>query len=104
VATRDNAIRNSIATDALETALPGDFDKAAWRGRADVVIANILAGPLVELSGTLLDFLKPGGTLLLSGLLQNQASTLCSSYKDHIELRVASERDGWVCLRGNRAN
>ena len=104
VATRDNAIRNSIPTDALETALPGDFDKAAWRGRADVVIANILAGPLVELSGTLLDFLKPGGTLLLSGLLQNQASALCSSYRDHIELRVASERDGWVCLRGNRPN
>ena len=104
VATRDNAIRNSIATDALETALPGDFDKGAWRGRADVVIANILAGPLVELSGTLLDFLKPGGTLLLSGLLQNQASTLCSSYRDHIELQVASERDGWVCLRGNRPN
>ena len=104
VATRDNAIRNSISTDALETALPGDFDKAAWRGRADVVIANILAGPLVELSGTLLDFLKPGGTLLLSGLLQNQASALCSSYADHIELRVASERDGWVCLRGNRPN
>ena len=104
VATRDNAIRNSISTDALETALPGDFDKAAWRGRADVVIANILAGPLVELSGTLLDFLKPGGTLLLSGLLQNQASALCSSYTDHIELRVASERDGWVCLRGNRPN
>ena len=104
VATRDNAIRNSIPTDALETALPGDFDKAAWRGRADVVIANILAGPLVELSGTLMDFLKPGGTLLLSGLLQNQASALCSSYGDHIELRVASERDGWVCLRGNRPN
>jgi len=104
VATRDNAIRNSIPTDALETALPEDFDKAAWRGRADVVIANILAGPLVELSGTLLDLLKPGGTLLLSGLLQNQASALCSSYADHIELRVASERDGWVCLRGNRPN
>ena len=102
VATRDNAIRNSIPIDALATALPGDFDKAAWQGRADVVIANILAGPLVELSGTLLDFLKPGGTLLLSGLLQNQASTLSTSYGDRIELRVASERDGWVCLRGNR--
>jgi len=102
VASRDNANRNSIPTAALEVALPGGFDNAAWRDRADVVIANILAGPLVELSGTLLNFLKPGGTLLLSGLLQNQASALCSSYADRIELRVASERDGWVCLRGNR--
>ena len=102
VASRDNANRNSIPSGDLEVALPGGFDSAAWCGRADVVIANILAGPLVELSGTLLNFLKPGGTLLLSGLLQNQASTLCSSYADRIELRVASERDGWICLRGNR--
>jgi ribosomal protein L11 methyltransferase len=102
VATRDNANRNSLPSTALEVALPGDFDNSAWCGRADVVIANILAGPLVELSGTLLEFLKPGGTLLLSGLLANQASTLCSSYADRIELRVASERDSWVCLRGIR--
>ena len=102
VASRDNANRNSIPSSDLEVALPGGFDSAAWCGRADVVIANILAGPLVELSGTLLNFLKPGGTLLLSGLLQNQANSLCSSYADRIELRVASERDGWICLRGNR--
>jgi ribosomal protein L11 methyltransferase len=102
VATRDNANRNSLPSTALEVALPGDFDNSAWCGRADVVIANILAGPLVELSGTLLEFLKPGGTLLLSGLLANQASTLCNSYADRIELRVASERDSWVCLRGIR--
>tara|TARA_R110001592_G_scaffold363392_1_gene687114 strand:+ start:40646 stop:41536 length:891 start_codon:yes stop_codon:yes gene_type:complete len=102
VATRDNANRNSIPPTALEVALPDGFDRAAWRGQASVVIANILAGPLVELSDTLLDFLKPGGALLLSGLLENQASTLCSAYAGRIELRVASERDGWVCLRGTR--
>lgn len=102
VATRDNANRNSILPAALEVALPEGFDRAAWRGEASVVIANILAGPLVELSDTLLDFLKPGGALLLSGLLENQASTLCSAYAGRIELRVASEKDGWVCLRGTR--
>jgi len=102
VATRDNADRNSIPTAALEVALPGDFASAAWRGAADVVIANILAGPLVELSGTLLELLKPGGTLLLSGLLENQAGALTSSYADRIQLRVASDKDGWVCLRGTK--
>lgn len=102
VATRDNANRNSIQAAALEVALPGGFDRANWRGQASVVIANILAGPLVELSDTLLEFLKPGGTLLLSGLLENQASALCDSYADRIALCVASEKDGWVCLRGTR--
>jgi ribosomal protein L11 methyltransferase len=100
VATRDNANRNGIHAAALEIALPGAFDDEAWSRRASVVIANILAGPLVELADILLNFLKPGGTLLLSGLLETQASALCGSYADRIQLSVAGEKDGWVCLRG----
>jgi ribosomal protein L11 methyltransferase len=103
VATRNNAGRNGIPAAALEVALPGAYDQRAWQRDADTVIANILAGPLVELAETLLDFLKPGGTLLLSGLLASQAQPLCSAYAGRITLTVASEKDGWVCLRGTRA-
>jgi ribosomal protein L11 methyltransferase len=103
VATRNNAGRNGIPAAALEVALPGAYDQRAWQRDADTVIANILAGPLVELADTLLDFLKPGGTLLLSGLLASQAQPLCSAYAGRITLTVASEKDGWVCLRGTRA-
>jgi ribosomal protein L11 methyltransferase len=100
VATRDNAGRNGIPTSALEVALPGAYDRQAWLQRSEVVIANILAGPLAELADTLLELLKPGGTLLLSGLLDTQAAGLCDHYAGRITLRVASEKDGWVCLRG----
>ena len=100
VATRDNAGRNGVPAAALEVALPGAFDADSWSGSADLVIANILAGPLVELAETLLGFLKPGGTLLLSGLLETQAGALCEHYAGRIALAVAGERDGWVCLRG----
>ena len=101
VASRDNADRNSIPPTALQVALPGAANLAAWSGQADVVVANILAGPLVELAETLLDFLPPGGTLLLSGLLASQAPALCAHYADYLPLQVVAEKDSWVCLRGN---
>jgi ribosomal protein L11 methyltransferase len=101
-ASRDNTQRNSLAADRLPVALPENVDQHAWAQRAELVIANILAGPLIDLSTTLLHFLQPGGTLLLSGLLQTQADELCQHYADRIPLQVAGEKDGWVCLRGKR--
>ena len=100
VATRDNAARNGIAVASMEVVLPGAVDGQAWSGRASLVIANILAGPLMDLADTLLGFLQPGGTLLLSGLLDTQAAALCDHYAGRISLRVEGEKDGWVCLRG----
>jgi ribosomal protein L11 methyltransferase len=99
-ASLDNAQRNGLAAQQLPVALPEDVVLAEWQQRAEVVIANILAGPLMQLSDTLLQFLRPGGTLLLSGLLQTQADELRQHYADRIALRVAGEKDGWVCLRG----
>jgi ribosomal protein L11 methyltransferase len=101
VATRDNAGRNGIAAASMEVVLPDAVDHHAWSGRASLVIANILAGPLMELADTLSAFLQPGGTLLLSGLLDTQAAALCEHYADRINLQVAGEKDGWVCLRGS---
>ncbi len=100
-ASRDNAARNSIAPENFPVAFPGGADQCAWGQRAEVVIANILAGPLIDLSDTLLHFLKPGGTVLLSGLLQNQAEAVCAHYAARLPMHIVGARDGWVCLRGN---
>jgi len=100
VATRANASRNGIANNSLRVALPGDYDAAAWQDSADVVIANILAGPLISLSSTLLALLRPGGTLLLSGLLAPQADDVIAHYSPRLALTVAGEQDNWVCLQG----
>ena len=102
VASRDNAERNGIAPESLLLALPGDYDAGRWLESADTVIANILAGPLMALSTTLLSCLRPGGTLLLSGLLAGQAPGLIEHYAPTIPLHIAGEREGWVCLRGER--
>jgi ribosomal protein L11 methyltransferase len=101
-ASRDNAERNQLPETALSVALPGDARLSAWSGRADVVIANILAGPLLELKETLLDLLHPQGTLLLSGLLSSQAHRLLDHYRPQLELGVTGEKEGWVCLQGRR--
>jgi len=98
-ASRENAARNAIAPERFHVAPPG-ADLQRWCRRSDVVIANILAGPLVELSATLLDFLQPQGTLLLSGLLQSQGKAVRAHYAAHLALEVAGETDGWICLRG----
>ena len=99
-ASRDNAGRNGVDPELFPVALPGQYDTDHWLQRADTVIANILAGPLMELSGTLLHCLKPGGTLMLSGLLATQAPGMIEHYASKLPLRVAGEHEGWVCLRG----
>jgi ribosomal protein L11 methyltransferase len=99
-ATRDNASRNGIPEAALATALPGAAPIDAWRGQADVVVANILAGPLMELAPTLLGLARPGATLLLSGLLASQAPGLIAHYQPHLALAIVAEKDDWVCLQG----
>ena len=99
-ASRENALRNAIAPQDLQLVLAQDFDSPRWQHAAHVVVANILAGPLVALSNTLLQLLRPGGMLLLSGLLASQSTALRDHYADRITLQVAGEKDGWVCLRG----
>jgi len=100
VATIDNAERNAIEPSSLTVALPEDVNIDIHTGKAELVIANILAGPLIGLSDTLLSLLKPGGQLLLSGLLQNQAEELCAHYAGRIDIAIAGEKDGWVCILG----
>ena len=100
IATRDNAQRNSVVPSTLSVALPEEVNFDLHCGNAELVIANILAGPLIGLSDTLLSLLKPGGCLLLSGLLETQAEELCAHYAGRIQLSVAGEKDGWVCIRG----
>ncbi len=101
VACRDNAERNGIPQGRLRVLAPEEA-LALPQGEAQLVLANILAGPLMSLSDTLLGLLAPGGTLLLSGLLDTQAEGLMAHYSPYISLSVAGEKDHWVCLRGSR--
>lgn len=98
IATRDNAERNGIADDQLEVYLPEDFPGA----QADVVVANILAGPLVTLAEAIANCVKPGGKLALSGLLQRHMDEIMLAYQPWIEFQPGGEKDGWIRLQGIR--
>lgn len=65
-------------------ALPED----EFAGTFDIVLANILAGVLFRLPPTLFKALKPGGKLLLSGMMKFQIQRLLDSYRDMFDVRV----------------
>lgn len=97
IATRENAERNGVAGRIAGT---GDPQLAA--GSADVLLANILAGPLVELAPRFAHAIRPGGHLALSGLLLEQADSVTSAYRPWFDIGTAATRDGWALLAGRR--
>lgn len=100
-ATRANATANGVA-EHLTPCLPEDLDGLAKRLPADLLIANILAGPLVQLAPTLLRHLRPGGDLVLSGVLADQAQTVSDAYAPAVDWSPARLRDGWALIAGIR--
>lgn len=97
VATRDNAERNRV-TDKIQVFDPAQFKPI----KADVVLANILAGPLIELAPHLLASLRPGGSVVLSGILKAQAEEVTEAYRAHIDDISITLDDGWVRLQGKK--
>ncbi|CDF86481.1 50S ribosomal protein L11 methyltransferase [Pseudomonas sp. QL9] len=97
-ASRDNATRNGIDPAKFPVYLPADLPQQP----ADVVVANILAGPLVSLAGQLTSLVKPGGRLALSGILAEQAEEVRAAYADAFDLDPTAERDGWIRISGRR--
>lgn len=98
LATRENAERNGIATEALEILLPPQFNDIP----ADGLVANILAGPLRELAPRFASLVKPGGWLALSGILDAQAEELLAIYQAWFDMDAPVIREEWVRLSGTR--
>ena len=97
LATRDNALRNDVG-DLIECLAPEQFELQP----AEVMLANILAGPLVELAPRLGASLLPGGELVLSGILEAQAEEVKVAYSDDFSNLQIKTLDGWVLLTGQK--
>jgi ribosomal protein L11 methyltransferase len=97
-ASRDNAQRNQVADTRFALYLPEDMPQQ----QADVLVANILAGPLVKLAPQLTTLVKPGGLIALSGILAEQADEVLAAYSEDFLLDPVIERDGWIRISGRR--
>jgi ribosomal protein L11 methyltransferase len=102
VATADNARRNSIASSEFIVVGPEQEDQHLGPACADTLVANILAEPLMMLAPKLVEFLKPGGLLVLAGLIESQVPAVSEHYLPAVELHIADQTDEWVCLIGRK--
>jgi len=96
-ASRDNAERNGVAAQ-LELSAPDAFVAEAF----DALVANILAGPLEELAPRFAQCVKPGGTLVMSGILRGQESALCTRYAEWFDAIAVEAREDWMRISGRR--
>jgi ribosomal protein L11 methyltransferase len=96
-ATRENALRNQINA-RLSVMFPQDLDA----GPVDVVLANILANPLIEHAAALAGLVKQGGYLVLTGILAEQADEVMTAYRQWFDFSAPVQREEWILLAGIR--
>lgn len=97
-ASRDNAERNGVS-DKLTLYLS---DKKPQTLSADVVVANILAGPLRELAPVIGSLPQAGGLLGLSGVLATQAEGVAEAYRDAFEIDEIAEKEEWCRITATK--
>jgi ribosomal protein L11 methyltransferase len=97
----DNRVRQGRAAGRIELAVAAGMahHRLAARAPYDLIIANILAPPLIEISLAVSRALAPGGVLVLAGLLQPQALRVRAAYRQHGIVPLRQHRRGeWPCL------
>jgi ribosomal protein L11 methyltransferase len=97
IATADNAQVNGIATQVNVCAHAAALPRAA-----DLLVANILAAPLCALAGEFAQLVRPGGSLLLAGLLEDEAHEVTRANDACFHMQPCGTRAGWVALSGRR--
>jgi len=97
IAAQDNAARNGVR-DRLIVADAG----RDWGSGFEIVLANILAEPLIALAPRIAASAAPGAALFLSGILLEQSDLVAAAYRPWFDMRTAGARDGWAALAGHR--
>ena len=101
IATHDNAKTNQV-DEKITSYLPEDFQDLHSDTQYDIVVANILSGPLAELAPTLAQHTKAKGHIVLSGILREQADSVLEAYRDSFNMDAPEFDEDWVLLHGTK--
>lgn len=101
-ASQENAMRNQCDTEKFHFATAHQATKRSMQPeeQTDVVVANILANPLIILAPLLMQIARKHGHIVLSGILKEQAEEVKAVYQQWFDMRIAREQEGWVLLTG----
>ena len=97
-ASRENVHRNRCDPSKIKFAA----ENSKLTSQFDVVVANILANPLMMLAPILISATQRGGYIVLSGILKEQAKEVMDIYQQWFKLQIAREEEGWVLLTGTK--
>jgi ribosomal protein L11 methyltransferase len=96
-ATQDNAAKNNVQAQ-ISGYLPEQFTPVL----ADVVLANILAKPLIDLATPISALVAAGGQLVLSGILHDQGDAVMAAYQQAIAFNPPRQQEDWLRLDGSK--
>ncbi len=97
IATRDNAEANAVGPRVRTHTAPESLPQGV-----DILLSNILSGPLCELAPRFADLVRRGGDLVLAGLMDQEVSEVTRAYDAWFDISPFGQREGWVGLCGRR--
>ncbi|MEN8128722.1 MAG: 50S ribosomal protein L11 methyltransferase [Pseudomonadota bacterium] len=98
LSTQQNAAKNGIGKQQIDIVAPHKLPRL----QSELIIANILSGPLIDLCPSLSQRLTPAGKIILSGILIEQTESVTAHYSSYCIMGPARLKDGWALLEGHR--
>jgi ribosomal protein L11 methyltransferase len=93
-ATLTNLETNDVANDKISVFLVGEKTIP----KVDLLMANILSGPLTELAKPFSELVLSHGKLVLSGILKTQKESILAAYKPYFQFEKSEEKGDWLCM------
>jgi ribosomal protein L11 methyltransferase len=98
IATKNNMLKNQIPDTIIETCFPKDIPTKP----VELLIANILSKPLIELAEAFAQLTKPNGSIVLSGILEEQTDNIVHAYQPHFSNIQIAQKDDWIRVTAQR--